>query len=52
MAKKLSTLKPQRLRHLKFFLSFSYYTFEDTVTYFDKNMLKKKLSKVQNFIVE
>ena len=41
MAKKCSVLKSRRLRNLKFFLSFSYYNFEDTVTNFDKDMFKK-----------
>ena len=42
MAKQLSVLKPQRLRNLKFLLSFSYYNFEDTVTNFDKDMFRKE----------
>ena len=38
IAKKLSVLKPQRLRNLEFFFSFSSHNFEDTVTNFDKDM--------------
>ena len=42
MAKKCSVLKPWTLRNLKVFLSFSYYNFEDTATYFDTDMFKKE----------
>ena len=38
MAKKLSVFKPQRLRNLYFFLSFSYYNLEDTVTNFERHV--------------
>ena len=46
MAKKHSVLKALGLRNLKIFSSifFLYYNFEDTVTNFDKDMFKKKLS--------
>ena len=50
MAKKCSVLKPWTLRNLKFFLSFSYYNFEDTATYFDTDMFKKNLCLIQNFV--
>ena len=40
MAKKLSVLKPWRLRNL--FLSLAYHNFEDKVTYFDKDMFRKE----------
>ena len=38
MAKKLAVLKPRRLQ---FFLSFSYYSFEDTVSNFENDMFRK-----------
>ena len=38
MAKKCSVLKPQRLRNLKLFLSFSCYNFKSTAAYLDTNM--------------
>ena len=41
IAKKLSVLKLQRLRNLQFFSSFFYHNFEDTVTYFHIDMLRK-----------
>ena len=41
MAKKLSVLKPC-LRNLQIFLSFSYYNFENTVTYFEIDMFRKE----------
>ena len=42
MAKKLSVLKSWRIRNLYIFLSFFYYDFEDTVTYFDADMFEKE----------
>ena len=50
MAKILSVHQPWRLRKYKCFLSFSYYNFEDAVTYVNKDMFKKKLSVVQILI--
>ena len=41
IAKKLSVLKPQRLRNLYFF-SFSYHNFEETATNFGKDMFRKE----------
>ena len=38
LCKKLSVLKPQRLRNLYFFLSLSYDSFGDTVANFEKDM--------------
>ena len=35
------------VKKLLIFLSFCYYNFENTVTYFDKDMFKKNLSMVQ-----
>ena len=51
-AKKLSVLKPQRLRNSQFFHSFSYYNFEDTLTNFDKDLFRKNLSVVQTVIAK
>ena len=49
MANKISVLMLQRLRNLKFFLSFSYYNFEDTVTSFEKDVFRKEsLTDKQN----
>ena len=42
IAKKLSVLKPQRLRNFYFFFHFHYHNFEDTVTNFDKDMFRKE----------
>ena len=43
MAKKLSVVKPRRLRNNNiFFLSFSYHNTENTVTNFDKDMFKNE----------
>ena len=42
IAKKFPVLKPWRLRNLKSFLSFSYYSFKDTITYFDEDMFQKE----------
>ena len=42
IAKKLSALKPQRLRNFWFFLHFEYHNVEDTVTNFDKDMFRKE----------
>ena len=39
----------QELRNLTFFLSFSYYNVEDTVTNFDKDVFKKDLSMCKIF---
>ena len=49
MAEKFSVLKPLRLRN--FIFSFdSFDNFEDTVTYFEKDMFRKKsLAHKQNF---
>ena len=44
MAKKLSVLKPLRLRIFKFFISFSYYNVEDTVTNFEKDIFENNFS--------
>ena len=41
IAKKLSVLKPQRLRNFYFF-HFQYHNFENTVTNFDKDMFRKE----------
>ena len=40
MAEKLSVLKPQKSKNLFFFLSFSYYSFEDEVTKFGRDMFR------------
>ena len=42
MAKKLSVLKPQKFKNLRIFLSLSYYNFEDKVTNFERDMIRKK----------
>ena len=42
MAMKRSILKPWRLRNFLFFFHFLISVFEDTVTYFDKDMFKKE----------
>ena len=42
MAKKLSVLKPRRLRNLYRFLLFSYDNFDDTVANFEKDMFRKE----------
>ena len=42
MTKKLSVLKPRRLRNLLFFLSFFYHNYEETVTNFEKDMFRKE----------
>ena len=42
MAKKLSVLKPRRLRNLYVYLSFSFYNCEETVTNFEKAMFRKE----------
>ena len=42
MAKKLSILRPRRLRNIYFFLSFSYHNFEEAVTNFEKDMFRKE----------
>ena len=49
MAKKLSVIKPWRLRNLYVFLLFSYPNFEDTVTYFDTDMSKKESFRGTNY---
>ena len=51
MVKKLSVLKPWRLRNLKIYLSFSYCSFEDTAISFDKDIFRKNLSVIQTLIV-
>ena len=53
MAKKISVLKPWTSRNFQIFLSFCYYNSEDAVTYFDKDMFKKKnLDVVQTITVK
>ena len=51
MTKKLSVLRPWRLRNSEFFLSFCYYNFENTVTYFDKDMFKKESFRGTNYCI-
>ena len=49
MTKKLSVLKPRRLRNL-YFISFSYHNVEDIVTKFKKDMFRKEsLTNKQKF---
>ena len=53
MAEKLLVLNLQRLRNLQFFLSFSYYNFEDTLTNFEKDTFRKAfLTCKQNLNVQ
>ena len=49
MAKKRSVLESWRLETYNFFLSFPCYNFEDTVTYFDKDMFKKESFRGTNY---
>ena len=51
IAKKLSVLKPQKLRNFYFFFHFQYHNFEDIVTNFDKDMFRN-LFVVQTLTVK
>ena len=51
MAKKLSVLKPKRLKTYRI-LSFFYYNFEDTIANFDKTCSKKNLSVVHTLRIK
>ena len=42
MARKLAVLKPQKFKNLNIFLSLSYYSFEDKVTNFERDMIRKR----------
>ena len=52
VARKLSVLKPRVRKLIIFSFIFLQYNFEDTVSYFDKDMFKKNLSVVQILIVK
>ena len=52
IAKKLSVLKPQRLKNFQFFFHFQYHNFEDTVTNLIKTCSEKNLFAVQTYTVK